>query len=297
MVVRNGKNMQIGVFGDSYVEPWNPAHNLATEVLDWKYATRFHSDTKPFIWHKHLQQLDPLLKVHAYGQGGCDNWWIYSSFLEHQEKYDKIIICWTHDSRYSWSTNDLKVHQERHWLHATNLLTTIEKSKHYDGGQKFKDDYKAMIDFLERVYYVDEKRYKTFSRMLREDIKRIRPDTMFINCFDNDDQDHNNLFEITRYESNQLNIPLGTGVQSNHGHRDTDLDRLYDCRIAHLTKPSHETLARQVATAIDLNHTSLTINLNSFSRTMTKQDRREYWTKRDILKYANRYYDAGLKIH
>lgn len=287
----------IGVFGDSYVEPWNPAHSLATEVLDWKYATRFHSDTKPFIWHKNLEQLNPLLKVHAYGQGGCDNWWIYSSFLEHQEKYDKIIICWTHDSRYSWSTNDLTVPQELHWLHATNLLTAIEKSKHYDGGQKFRDDYKAMIDFLERVYYVDEKRYKTFSRLLREDIKRIRPDTIFINCFNADNDNHNSLFEITQYESKQMNIPLGTGVRTSHGPSDTDLDQLYDCRIAHLTKPSHETLARQVATAIDLNHTSLTINLNSFFRTMTKQDRREYWTKRDILKYANRYYDAGLKIH
>ena len=29
---------------------------------------------------------------------------------------------------------------------------------------------------------------------------------------------------------------------------------------------------------------------------MEKKDYREFWTRRDILKYANTYYDAGITI-
>tara|TARA_B100000902_G_C27231201_1_gene874922 strand:+ start:279 stop:1166 length:888 start_codon:yes stop_codon:yes gene_type:complete len=294
--------MKVGVFGDSYVAKWHPAHKLATQVLDWKYATRFHSDNKPFIWWKHLEIIDPTLETFEHGAGGCDNWWIYSEFLDNHEKYDKVIVCITADSRYSWSTYEKgyrdypEEKQNRHWLHATNIMTAEHKSEYYDGGQRLRDDYKVMVPYLERVYYSDRKRYVTFSRLLREEIKRIRPDTIFINCFNptpvNGIDNDNSLYEITLYENAKLNKDLGIPTSME----DPALDSQIDCRIAHLTKPSHIQLAKRVANCILQNNTTVYLNVNEYHREMDEDDYKEFWTKRDMLKYANRYYDAGIPI-
>ena len=48
--------------------------------------------------------------------------------------------------------------------------------------------------------------------------------------------------------------------------------------------------------AIDYKHTSVPIIINDFYREMEKQDYREFWTRRDMLKYANTYYNAGISI-
>ena len=96
--------MKIGIFGDSYVDRWNPAHRLARQCLDDNLAEKFCNDNPAFPWYTHLPKMNNTYKVFEHGLGGCDNWYIYSQFLEHHEKYDKIIVVWTHDGRYSWTT-------------------------------------------------------------------------------------------------------------------------------------------------------------------------------------------------
>ena len=152
------------------------------------------------------------------------------------------------------------------------------------------------------MYHKDRKRHHTFSRLLRKEITEIRPDAIFINAFNptEGDEDHNNtLHEITLYENHLLyskNKTLGYDIIPTFWNGTPPMDELIDCRICHLTKASNLKLAEKVLGAINYNHTSVPIIINDFYRTMEKKDYREFWTRRDILKYANTYYDAGIAI-
>ena len=74
------------------------------------------------------------------------------------------------------------------------------------------------------------------------------------------------------------------------------MDEIIDCRICHMTKNSNVKFAEKVLSAINYNHTNIQIIVNDFWRKMEKKDYREFWTRRDILKYANTYYNAGITI-
>ena len=67
---------------------------------------------------------------------------------------------------------------------------------------------------------------------------------------------------------------------------------------SHLSKDKNSNVkfAEKVLSAINYNHTNIQIIVNDFWRKMEKKDYREFWTRRDILKYANTYYNAGITI-
>ena len=309
--------MKIGIFGDSYVEKWNPSHRLARQCLPDDIANLFCNDNQPIPWYSFLQIYNNTYEVFEHGCGGCDNWYIYNTFLDNHEKYENVIIVWTNDARYSWTTHEEgyeaypEEEQKRHWLHVSNIGTAINKSEHYGaeikkppikGIPRYREDYKTMIDFLGRIHYADRRRHNTFSKLLRKEIQQIRPDAIFINAFNptEDKEDHNNtLHEITLYESKSMH---GKTEDVDHALIPTfydgtpPMDALIDCRVCHLTRTSHKKLARMVMNAIDYKHTSVPIIINDFYREMEKQDYREFWTRRDMLKYANIYYNAGISI-
>lgn len=307
----------LGIFGDSYVEGYNPAHRLAKQCLDDKFADLFCNDNKPYPWYNHIPKINNTYEVSEYGCGGCDNWYTYNQFINNHEKYDRVIIVWTNDGRYSWSTKeegyayDPEEIQNRHWMHVSNLDTAIDKSKHYcneetgkiKGVEKYRADYKALIPFFERVHHADRKRHHKFSQLLRKEVREIRPDAIFINAFNptTSKLDHTGtLHEITLYENHLLykDWPsMGHKIIPTYWPDGTPpMDEIIDCRVCHMTKNTNIKFAEKVMTALNYTHTSVPIIINDFWRKMEKQDFREFWTRRDILKYANRYYDAGLKI-
>ena len=307
--------MKIGIFGDSYVDRWNPAHRLARQCLDDNLAEKFCNDNPAFPWYTHLPKMNNTYKVFEHGLGGCDNWYIYSQFLEHHEKYDKIIVVWTHDGRYSWTTYeegfpyDPEEIQNRHWLHAVNLDTAIDKSKNYcdegppvPGVERYRADYKALIPFFERVHHADRKRHLKFSQLLQKEVRETRPDAIFINAFNPSGSsiDHSGtLQEITLYENHLLyeDWPqMGEKIIPTFWSGAPPMDEIIDCRICHMTKNSNVKFAEKVLSAINYNHTNIQIIVNDFWRKMEKKDYREFWTRRDILKYANTYYNAGITI-
>lgn len=281
--------MKILIIGDSYVHNYVPVNVLAERILSKKPTLQFHEDHPYFSWHTQLSQINPSWEITANGEGGCDNWWIYSNFLENYKNYDKVIITWTAESRYSWKTEDGV------WFHTSNIASAKNK---YDSNWRGKDIYKLMMDFLPQVHYEDYKRYKTFNNLMRDNIKLLRPDTMFINCFNPNDthlqedprgeRHFDSLFALTRYENNQL------GITGPAYWKTPELDQVIDCRCSHLTKASHIILAEQIVNAIELGATEFKIDIASFERDMTTEYHKEFWTKRDVMKYADKYYNAGM---
>lgn len=300
---RSESIMKILIIGDSYVMPWNPSTKIARDTLTDEQWEFFDKDHQNFSWCDHLSEINPLWEVKVLGQGGCDNWWIYNTFLENYKHYDKIIICWTSESRYSWkSYDDINKRDEPKWMHVSNLISAQHKYTHPENEQQ-KDDYKVMLDFLPRVYYADHERYQTFSRLLKDNIQRINPGTMFINCFGSQnhiqrfspEEDTNSLHSITQHENQLLGLDQWHGGFWADTSGNSELDKPHDCRCCHLLRSSHLILAKQIATAIDSNIKEFEIKIESFEREITEEDRREIWTKRDIIKYANKYQDAKVR--
>jgi len=274
--------MRILVVGDSYVQYNNPAQELAKQDLTHKQFVRFRDDHPYYSWTNHLSEVNPHFQVTVLGEGGCDNWWIYSTFLANYKNYDKVIITWTADSRYSWQT------EAGVWLHTSNIVSAKNK---YETDTKNKHLFKTMLDFLPQIHYQDVNRYISFNDLMRESVRLLKPDAMFINCFypnnthfKDNEQYTNCLFAITQYENDQMD------VKGSASWKDPDLDAKLDCRHSHLTRSSHRILGTHVADAIAKYVTKFFVDIESFKRPMTEHDNKEFWTRRDILKYAEKYY-------
>lgn len=275
--------MRVLVIGDSYVKNFVPAQELAKKTLTYKQFARFREDHPYYSWTDHLSEVNPNFQITSLGQGGCDNWWIYSTFLANYKNYDKVIITWTADSRYSWQQEDGV------WFHTSNVASAKNK---YELDSKSRHLFKTMIDFLPQIHFEDVNRYRTFNALMRESVRLLKPDAMFIDCFNpndthsKDDVNYSNcLFAITQYENDQMNV---RGL-AHWKDTDPDLDDRLDCRHGHLTRISHQILGKQVADAIAKDVTKFFVNIDSFKRPMTENDHKEFWTRRDIMKYADKY--------
>ena len=278
--------MKILVIGDSYVKNHVPSQLLAQQNLTWEHFNSFRDDHPYYSWTSHLSEVNPDFQITSLGEGGCDNWWIYSTFLANYKNYDKVIITWTADSRYSWQTEDGS------WFHTSNVASAKRK---YEVDSKNKHLFKTMLDFLPQIHFEDVNRYKAFNRLMRDNVRLLKPDAMFIDCFNpndthfRDEEDYNNcLFAITQYENKQM------GIKGFANWKDPDLDEKLDCRCGHLTRSSHQILGKQIVSAIECGVTEFDIKIDSFKREMTVQDYKEFWTKRDIMKYADKHYNAGM---
>jgi hypothetical protein len=274
--------MKVLIVGDSYVNNFVPTHLLSKQNLSNKQHIRFKDNHPYYSWTSHLSEVNPDFQITSLGEGGCDNWWIYSTFLANYKNYDKVIITWTADSRYSWQTEDGV------WFHTSNVASAKHK---YEMEETNRHLYKTMIDFLPQVHFEDVNRYRAFNRLMLDNIKLLKHDTMFINCFNpndthfKDNEQYNNcLFAITQYENKQM------GIKGFANWKDPDLDEKLDCRHGHITRSSHIILGKQIASAVERGVTEFNIKIDSFKREMTENDYKEFWTRRDILKYAEKYY-------
>jgi hypothetical protein len=206
--------MKIGVFGDSYAEHTaaNPAH------LEW--------------W-QYVQQC-PNIEIDNYGFGGSSLYYTWKQFHTHQHKYDKVIVCLTKPNRL-WMPHLPKDWQSEH-VHALDAL------KH----RTFKNPYAARImkNALTSYYkyIVNLEEQQDIWKLQIADIKRTRPDGLYLACFPDDEiiSDYMPLFEISKLDGDLI------GTQ-----RDTRANHFNDknCRI----------FAKKIETWIQTNQFSLDI--------------------------------------
>tara|TARA_B100000900_G_scaffold383599_1_gene371659 strand:- start:688 stop:1572 length:885 start_codon:yes stop_codon:yes gene_type:complete len=285
----------LGVFGDSYVHRVDYRTDLAKQVLDQTRYEIFkkHIEDNIVIWYELLENYTAT----DYGHGGCDQYYIYRQFLENHEKHDKVIVSSTSPHRWSFFSETIEK-----WIHGTNPATCDIKSRHQKFGDKRKY-YKYLQDFLIHIYSEDEMKIRIIHRLLKDSMRKIRPDVIFINGLyqygDPNREEDGCLKNITSYENKMIGNPRETNPnklglrnpvrglfdESKRPYASKPKEK-YDVRVAHITEPSHRILAKKVATALEKGLTQIKIDTNEFHRTFDEEEfKRYWWSQDDIVEY------------
>lgn len=197
-------NKNVGVFGDSFTDTDD----------DQSYTT----------WAS---------RYTSYGKNGSDIYYSYLQFLEHHEKHDKIIFAVTDYNRHSRVYND-------EWKHFSDPSTLEMRLKWAETYEDIKV-YETMFNLFKYVISNNNSRELGIAKVLINEIKRIRPDTLFIRLFENTPgPDVLYLLKISKLEKGDIHIG---------DWRDKSYYGMVDNRLQHLTRESHEVITNEIEKA------------------------------------------------
>ena len=153
--------MTIGIFGDSFADPRH-GHPAAPSYS--KYA-----------WLYHLNH-----PVHTHACVGSSFYYSYNKFINNYKKYEKNIFVVTHFSRIpidptNYVENNLK------WLlscGSAESASIIKPTLHNIDHLPICDAVKGWYEHLRPLWPFDH-----IGRLMFDEIKRLRPDTIFIPAF------------------------------------------------------------------------------------------------------------------
>lgn len=197
-------NKNVGVFGDSFTDT---------------------DDTQPYTtWAS---------RYTSYGKNGSDIYYSYLQFLEHHEKHDKIIFAVTDYNRHSRVYND-------EWKNFSDI-NTLEMRLKWAETYEDKKVYETMFNLFKYLISNNNSRELNIAKVLINEIKRIRPDTLFIRLFENTPgPDVLYLLKISELEKGDIHIG---------DWRDKSYYGMVDVRIQHLTRESHEVITNEIEKA------------------------------------------------
>lgn len=197
-------NKNVGVFGDSFTDT---------------------DDTQPYTtWAS---------RYTSYGKNGSDIYYSYLQFLEHHEKHDKIIFAVTDYNRHSRVYND-------EWKNFSDI-NTLEMRLKWAETYEDKKVYETMFNLFKYLISNNNSRELNIAKVLINEIKRIRPDTLFIRLFENTlGPDVLYLLKISELEKGDIHIG---------DWRDKSYYGMVDVRIQHLTRESHEVITNEIEKA------------------------------------------------
>jgi len=169
--------IKVGIFGDSFAN----AHHGHDDFPELSQAA----------WFKNLGS---KYDVVSYGQSGASNYYSYKKFLAEQTKYDKIIFLVTYPGRHPASEINIPkescfdflgsgpgVDYENHkTIFASSAAGIQYLLKNFKFDTETKSKLKAFRDYY--VFVANEEYDNKMTELLIQDIFRIRPDTIFINC-------------------------------------------------------------------------------------------------------------------
>lgn len=197
-------NKNVGVFGDSFTDT---------------------DDTQPYTtWAS---------RYTSYGKNGSDIYYSYLQFLEHHEKHDKIIFAVTDYNRHSRVYND-------EWKNFSDI-NTLEMRLKWAETYEDKKVYETMFNLFKYLISNNNSRELNIAKVLINEIKRIRPDTLFIRLFENTlGPDVLYLLKISELEKGDIHIG---------DWRDKSYYGMVDERLQHLTRESHEVITNEIEKA------------------------------------------------
>lgn len=197
-------NKNVGVFGDSF-----------TDTDDNRTYTTWAS------------------RYTSYGKNGSDIYYSYLQFLEHHEKHDKIIFAVTDYNRHSRVYND-------EWKNFSDI-NTLEMRLKWAETYEDKKVYETMFNLFKYLISNNNSRELNIAKVLINEIKRIRPDTLFIRLFENTlGPDVLYLLKISELEKGDIHIG---------DWRDKSYYGMVDERLQHLTRESHEVITNEIEKA------------------------------------------------
>ena len=266
----------LGLFGDSFVQDHRWGEFMFYNVLN------ITDEEKILKLRKEYQKAVPAWweLLHNYnatphGVGGADNYCGLLNFLYNHEKYDRVIFLITETQRQSFWFEENKspdnltsdIHNSANnmdrWVHATNEAMCMSKRFGPFANKLLVKSYGVMKDYHATIGMTDRVKGNVFTNLIIEKIKKLRPDTLFINGFA-DENFIEDFFEFKKgtplLELHQIdNKKLG-----KEGHWSDETDTLVDMRISHQSTPSNMRLARIVQRHLDNNKTLLEFDVEPF---------------------------------
>tara|TARA_R110000851_G_scaffold87199_2_gene189983 strand:+ start:6101 stop:6850 length:750 start_codon:yes stop_codon:yes gene_type:complete len=197
----------VAVFGDSFTDP--RANKMA------RYAT----------WSSNYT---------SYGKDGSDIYYSYLQFLEHHEKHDKIIFAVTDCNRHSRQYND---NEWRHFSDPNTLDMRLASAETWED----KQVYSTLRNWFRYIVTNNNTRELNISNILVNEIKRIRPDTLFIKLFENS-PGPNVLYLLKISNLEKGNISIGDWREASYYGK-------VDTRLQHLTRETHAVITNEIKKA------------------------------------------------
>lgn len=209
--------MKIGIFGDSYADK--------------------HPDGLGKAWFEILRDRYNL-DVTCFGQNGSSVYYSYTKFIEHHNQFDKIIFLVTGPGRLTLPIPKKYDEMSIALRHVTNY-----DSFKYSVNSNFKNDrYLRHVASALELYYLflmDFEKDRLFHRLLIEEIRRVRPDGLYIPCFDNlEFSCEKTLSDIHRIDIAHYNLTEKEAI-----HR--------DIRHCHMNEKNNRTFAELIKNWVD----------------------------------------------
>jgi hypothetical protein len=232
----------VGIFSDSHAD---------CTYLEWKSRYK----TIGLGWPELLAL---KYKVKNFAMGGSGMFYSYNLFKKMHSKFDIIIYVPTQASRFSAYYPDTK--QTVHLVPGF-LLSTAKT--HLAGTFNNVNDRKVVEAAIAySTYLLDTDKDNEMKRLMLEEVKRLRPDTIFIPAFQDDvvSPKYVNISHISAMELSAFDI-------SFEKLRKLDTP-LMDIRKCHLTDDNNRMLFNKVMAAIDNRDTNVRITESDFVKPM-----------------------------
>ena len=211
---------KIGIFGDSFAEHYS----LALTAID-KDRPLNDEDRKAIrkefpTWYSTLPY-----DVTSYAKGGADIHYCLKTFLQHQHKYDKIIIVPTAIGRYSLMFNEKT-------FHCSNDDTANSFANEFEANPMMNKMFIAIRNMRKHVFPFVDNRDVLFYELCIAHMIKVRPD-----------------------EDRKL-YP---------GIPDLQSVAKWDARMSHLTTETHLILKDLITKLLNTNDTYLRIDMIDFN--------------------------------
>lgn len=259
----------LGLFGDSFVQDHRWGEFMFHDVLkitNEDKLTNLLQQYKKAIpaWWELLHNYNAT----PHGVGGADNYCGLLNFLYNHEKYDRVIFLITESQRQSFWLEESKsshnltsdIHYSANnlnrWIHATSEAQCIDK-------QSSNEFYSVMKDFHATVGRADRVKGNILTNLIVEKVKKIRPDTLFINGFADNSED----ILLEHLIEDFFEVKKGTPLLELHWIDNKKLGswpNLVDMRISHQSTPSNTRLAKIIQMHLDTDKTLLEFDIEPF---------------------------------
>ena len=267
--------MNIGIFGDSFAED----HLFATEIihkLDICNGWKGNDDLCKAV-RKRIPAWWDILKDYGHtvdtsmAQGGSDISFSFRNFISNHHKFDRNIFVVTQPSRISIPYKKSKQQDTFSWVHGTNAEVCAQRTKDYKKQKDLigKGISEALFEYHTKVNYYNNSRDYINACLMVEHMQKIRPDTLFINAFDN----HTAIFDTIPKTATLFEIHLIENRKMGVNKIYPTWNGMHDMRIAHMTPESGSILGNDVAKFLKTKkRTWLNFDLSQYERVNPKQE-------------------------
>ena len=154
----------LGIFGDSYCDESFGHPDFIPEGDRW-------------AWFYNI----PEYTATTHGRGGANLYYIYKQFLEHHNKYDKVVVVLTQYERIPGSNIDLIGHNKPVFLPGLEQINYYLKKYEKVLTIQNVNKLKALRDFY--LWAQDDTVCYDIGKLIVDKIKLTRPDAIMINGF------------------------------------------------------------------------------------------------------------------